>query len=737
MNRKRQALTGWVFPGQGSQTKGMGHDVFDRYPDAVERASEFLGWDVQAQCELGADPGISNTRYLQPALYLVECLLARAAMEDGWTPDIAAGHSLGEYAALQMAGAFDLFDGLELVRARGELMAAVQGGAMTAVIGLDEAGVEDLLARHNEGTIDIANINSHEQVVVAGPADDLVDFGAMARAEGVRIVPLAVCAAFHSRYMEQASKKFGRTLASTAIRDPLIPVIANTTARVYERGSVRRVLEEQMRKPVRWWHCQAELRRLGVSEVYEVGPGQVLSRLWEASANHPAPEPPARADRPAQGQALAGAADLGSSDFQADYGVDLACVAGSMFRGISSVDLVARMGEHGMLGFYGSGGVDFADLAAALDDLNQRLGGGGRFGLNLISSTPEQEARTVGLALNRGVRFMEVSSFTRLSPDVIHFRFSGAQRTGDQLRFAHHVILKASRPEVAEQYLRPAPAELVQGLVSRNLLTQAEADLAAVTPIVGDLCVEADSGGHTDGGNPFVLLPAMQRLRDELAPGTRIGLAGGLGDPDALAAAFLMGADFVVTGSVNQATVEAGTSEAVKDLLTELDISDTTLAPAGDLFELGAQVRVVRKRTLFPARANKLLQLARAYECLDDLPPDVVRDLQERVFKRTFDEIWTDIRQRDEALGRSETNDPRARMMKTFRWYFAWTTMLALDGDPTGVVNYQVHCGPAMGALNRFLADTSFRDWRNRHVDEINRLLMGEAAQRVQAARTC
>src|SRR5262249_2810357 len=149
----------------------------------------------------------------------------------------------------------------------------------------------------------------------------------------------------------------------------------------------------------------------------------------------------------------------------------------------------------------------------------------------------------------------------------------------------------------------------------------------ASLPVSGELCVESDSGGHTDGGVALVLLPSMLRLRDSVAarhgyPGRiRVGPGGALCAPEALAAGFLLAAGFAVTGSVNQCTVEAGTSEAVKDLLAALDVQDTAYAPAGDLFELGARVQVARKGTLFAARANRLYQVYRQHQSLDDIDP--------------------------------------------------------------------------------------------------------------------
>ncbi|MCP4387125.1 MAG: malonyl CoA-ACP transacylase, partial [Gammaproteobacteria bacterium] len=164
------------------------------------------------------------------------------------------------------------------------------------------------------------------------------------------------------------------------------------------------------------------------------------------------------------------------------------------------------------------------------------------------------------------------------------------------------------------------------------------------------LCVEADSGGHTDQGIMVVVLPAIIRLRDELvkqhgyARNVWVGAAGGIGTPEAAATAFMLGADFILTGSINQCTVESGTSDAVKDILQGLNVQDTDYAPAADMFELGAKVQVVRKGVFFPARANKLYDLYRYHNCLEELDQKTTRQIQEKHFRRSFEHIWAETR---------------------------------------------------------------------------------------------
>jgi len=193
----------------------------------------------------------------------------------------------------------------------------------------------------------------------------------------------------------------------------------------------------------------------------------------------------------------------------------------------------------------------------------------------------------------------------------------------------------------------------------------------------------------------------------------------------------------VVTGSVNQCTPEAGTSDAVKDLLAGIDVQDTVYAPAGDLFEAGSRAQVVRRGTLFPGHANKLYQLYRQLRGLHELDPATRRAIEERYFRRSFDEVWQETsaylrRNRPRDLERAE-KDPKARMAQVFRWYFIHANRLALSGDTGDRANYQIHCGPALGAFNRCVAGTALSPWRERHVDLIAELLMSGAAEYLTA----
>ena len=431
---------------------------------------------------------------------------------------------------------------------------------------------------------------------------------------------------------------------------------------------------------------------------------------------------------------------LGSADFREDYGVRLAYTAGSMYKAIASEAMVIALARSRLLGFFGTGGLSLSRVDQGIQMICSQLQPGEPYGMNLLHHfrDPRVEISFVELFLARGIRCVEAAAFTSITPSVAWFRLRGAHRNAAGVATAvQRLVAKVSRPEVAGAFLSPAPEAILKDLVAASRLTKAEADAGRDLPVASDVCVEADSGGHTDQGALCVLVPAIRRLRDALqqrflyARGVRLGAAGGIGSPDAAAAAFILGADFITTGSINQCSVESGASDAVKDLLEKVEIQDTAYAPAGDVFESGAKVQVLRKGTFFPGRANKLFELYSRHNSIDELDPDTVKQIEERYLRRSFAEAWKETmayQMRKSSEFSAATLSPKQKMALIFRSYFAQSAQAAMDGVEEERMNFQVHCGPALGAFNQWIQDTSLASWRNRHVSHMADMLMRDAA---------
>jgi malonyl CoA-acyl carrier protein transacylase len=276
-----------VFPGQGSQKRGMGQDLFDAIPQFVSAEREvdaLLGYSVRKLCLEDENKQLSQTQFTQPCLYVVNALHYYKAMADGEQPSYLAGHSLGEYNALMAAGAFDFMTGLRLVQKRGELMAEAKNGAMAAVVGLSPEAVMRLVAANRLTGLDLANYNSPLQTVVSGQAEDIQRAGPIMEQAGAKLyMPLPVSAAFHSRYMADAAEAFDKFLAGFEFRSLTVPVVSNVTGQAYppdKTGSlVRSLLVKQIVRPVLWTQSVRFLLGKGASTFAETGPGEVLTRL--------------------------------------------------------------------------------------------------------------------------------------------------------------------------------------------------------------------------------------------------------------------------------------------------------------------------------------------------------------------------------------------------------------------------------------------------------------------------
>jgi [acyl-carrier-protein] S-malonyltransferase len=288
--------TAFLFPGQGSQYVGMAADLYDRFPEArdvIDEADRHLDFPLKermfgeggdAEAEKDA---LTQTDVTQPALY-VHSLAAFAVLEaKGHTPDMTAGHSLGEYSALAAAGALDVIEGLRLVRLRGQLMARAgeeRPGAMAAVLNLDADVLERICAEATDagdGVVQCANFNAPGQIVISGDGNAVVRASEAAKEAGARrVVALPVSGAFHSPLMEYARDGLADALDNADIRAPRCPVYLNVTAApTTDPSEIRQRLLDQLTAPVRWAQTLEAMRADGAERFVEVGAGNVLAGL--------------------------------------------------------------------------------------------------------------------------------------------------------------------------------------------------------------------------------------------------------------------------------------------------------------------------------------------------------------------------------------------------------------------------------------------------------------------------
>jgi PfaD family protein len=409
-----------------------------------------------------------------------------------------------------------------------------------------------------------------------------------------------------------------------------------------------------------------------------------------------------------------------------------------MAKGISSVAMVMELGRAGMVGFFGAAGLPFSAVEAAVEQLGDA---GFTCGFNLIHSPhePDLEAALAKLYIRKNVRLVEASAFLALTLPLVRYRTHGIHCAADGFIVApNRIIAKVSREELAEKFFSPPPEKFLQQLVAEGTLSAEQALLAASIPMAQAVTAEADSGGHTDNRPAMALFPTIASLasRMELKFGytvrLRVGLAGGIATPAAAAAAFAMGAAYIMTGSVNQACRESGTSDTVRRMLAETRQADVAMAPAADMFEMGVTVQVLKRGTMFPMRAARLYELYRSHDGLESIPDAERVKLEQTLFKAPLADVWRDTRayflSRDPRQVERAEREPKHRMALVFRWYLGQAAHWAKDGDPSRTMDYQVWCGPAMGAFNEWTAGSFLKSPDQRRVATVARNILFGAA---------
>lgn len=740
-----------MFPGQGAQRLGMGSEVFGRFADLSAQADAVLGYCVRDLCRDGPLERLSQTQYTQPALYVVNALnYLKQVEDDGLRLDYVLGHSVAEYVALFAAGVVDFETGLRLVQKRGELMGQAEGGGMAAVLGLDDQQVEALIRQHDLKDIFAANFNTPGQIVISGKRAAIEAAQPLFMEGGASLYKvLAVSGAFHTPFMQKAKTAFARYAADIAFAPPQIPVICNVTARPHQAETIRERMIDQIIAPVRWCESIRYVLAQGLEpeDFIEIGPGgppilkpmvkriqvevgpleaDILQREREAT---PVTKPSSSTGVDVN--------NLGSRAFCDAFGLRYPYVSGSMYKGIASPALVIRMAKSGFLGFLGAGGLVLNEVEQNIRQVQAALADDAPFGVNFIAhfDRPDAEEALTDVLLRCGVRVVEASAFMEVSPALVRYRAKGLARVGRTVEVKNRIVAKVSRPDIAAQFLAPPPERLLEKMLGEGLIDADEADLLRQIPMADAVTVESDSGGHTDQGMPFTLIPAILKVRREAQERFAdfgpifVGAGGGIGTPEAAAAVFMLGADYIVTGSINQCTVEAATSDAVKDMLETAQVYDTTYAPSGAMFELGSKVQVLKKGLFFPARAEKLAALYHQHGALEEIDAKLAQQIQERYFKRSFDTVLGEIRASSSADEQEKiARMPKYRMAQIFRRYFSDTTRWALAGDMDHKVDFQIHCGPALGAFNQAVAGSELQNWRQRHVDVIAQQLLDQTA---------
>ena len=432
------------------------------------------------------------------------------------------------------------------------------------------------------------------------------------------------------------------------------------------------------------------------------------------------------------------AEDFGDTEFKKTYGLRYALYGGAMANGIASSDMAIALGKAGCMGSYGSGGQRLEVVAQEIDKMKAALGEK-PFLVNMLSNrNADMEMKLAHLLIDKKVLGVEASAFIVPSEALVYFRLNGVHEEDGRIVIPHKIIAKVSREEVLEKFVSPPAAETVSALLKAGKLTAEEAALAPKIPMADDITAEADSGGHTDGRPLVSMLPAMIALANRVQAKygyqqkVRIGAGGGVGTGLSCLGAFEMGAAYVVTGSVNQGCVESGTSDYVKQILAETAMADVTMAPCADMFEMGAKVEVIKKKTMYAQNAQKLYEYYVKYPTFDAIPAADRDRIEKKILKDSFDSIWAGTKEYFSRIDPSKIpqaeKNPKMKMALVFRWYLGSSSRWAVQGNLDRKFDMQIWCGQAMGAFNLWVKGTPLEKAENRHVGEVAKLLLDSCA---------
>lgn len=542
-----------VFPGQGSQYKGMGADLFDLFPEMVKTANRILGYNIVDLCLKDQFNELSNTAFTQPAIYVVSVLGYKDYLGRIDPPDYLVGHSIGEYAALALAGVFDFETGLRIVQKRAALMAQISGGKLAAIIGLS---FEEVLQRINESGlkgIEIANINSPDQIVIGGTEGTLQQFITFCSGQHGRIIPLQVSGAFHTSQMHSIQKEFQVVLGDFIFQDPLIPVISNFTAEPHDVKEIVNNLSSHLVNPVQWVKCIEKLLAIGVSEFVEIGRSQVLTPMIDKIRSRYTTFMSYGNTRFFQGNR--------HQDFCHKFCCMNPFIVGSLGHGISGVELVSELARHGILAFLDTEGLELNTVDEALSQLSTDPRTLGKFGVGLTYNIDnfDIEEQLVDMFLRYSVRYIEAQGYPEPSSALLRYR-SGGGVDKDVCSF-NRIIVKITDDVQAESFLQiPEYSSGFSDKIELNFLRN--------TPVADALYIDPLNKNNSAG--LFTNMLAKRNaflLHNPNAQHVFIGSKGGCTVPTATQKLLSQGTDFVVSGSEFLTVKEAQLSAIVKQKL--------------------------------------------------------------------------------------------------------------------------------------------------------------------------
>lgn len=727
----------YFFPGQGSQFIGMGEALFDEFPDMTAKAEKILGYSLKDICLKDLNNNLNDTQFTQPVLYTVNAMYYHHLLKKtNQKPDFLIGNSLGEYNALYAAGVMSFEEGLRLVKIRGKLMGEVNGGSMAAVIGLTAEKIDDILSRERlSDTIQISNRNTRLQNVISGLPESIDKIIPVLVEEGAKkTVKLQVSGAFHSVYMKPAEEAFARELDKAGLMDPVYTVISNRYGRPYELQNMKQTLLEQMSHPVLLEQSIRYALMHGAEEFFESGPGKTMTNMVAAIKREMESETEKYKDK------ITKVNGLGSLSFKEEYQTDIAYAAGGIRDGISSVSMIKKLADSNILGFLGTKGLDIHKIKGLLESAFNMVEHE-KIGVHVACDVlkPENNNQQLKLMIDKDIRRLQISGYQKPDEWIYEYRIRNIQYSEKhKVESPYKLLVCVNNLKAAEEFLKPIKKDYIKKLIELKKLTQIEAEMADSLPVCDDICIE--NTGMGAGG--FGWISSIKKLNERIGQSSslrkevRVGICGGIGNPQMLALAFFAGADFIMTDTINQCTVEAETSAHVKDLLQSAKENDFTFAPADDLFEFGERISVLKRGTLYPARAQKVYDIYSKYASVEEISKADTKLLTEKYFGIKLSEMYQRIMKTvSEEERKLISEQPKYKLGLIMKGYLQECFHQAQAGEKESEINYGIAVERDMADINRWLQGTDIEHWDRRSIDVIAKRIMEEGEDYLK--KTC
>lgn len=716
----RNKMIAFLFPGQGAQFVGMGKELFNKFPEIVYKADEILNYSIKELCLKDEKNQLNQTEYTQVALYVVNCLYyLNEVQENKRKPDVIIGNSLGEYNALYAAGCISFEDGLRLVQERGRLMGQSKNGTMAAIIGLESEKIERILDyKKISGRVQISNYNTKMQNVIAGDQrtiDDILPF--LLEKGAKKAVKLNVSGAFHSKYMEEAERKFEPYLRKVSFKAPSCVVFSNYTGDVYVKGDIFAPLLHQISNPVRLRKSILNAIKMGVTEYIELGPRRTMTKMFKEVEN----EYDMRKEN-----------SLGNSQFKNEYEVDYSYIVSGLRKGITSVEMIKKLRENNILGFIGIDGLKEDEIIEIIEEAKQKIPNK-YIGVHITNDlyNVERTNKIIDYLIAQHISNVEISGFSKPNAALIKYRLKGISIGNDNtLTSINKILVHVNSVKNAEEFMVPIPTEILNELVLEGEISEKIASKIKNIPLCDDICIDNDKNG-------FEMLNYLKEennsKNNDFLKKVRIGIGGRIGCPLAVAISFFSGADFILTTSINQCTIEARTSNYVKELLQNTTENDFSNAPIDELFEFGTRFSVLKKGSLYHIRALKLYEIYCQYSSFEEIPDEVKRTIFVKYFKTTYEEVFDmSTKELSDEEKQKIEEQPKEKMVLMFKKMLEKCYNDACIGNIENQANYLVLASSDMSDLNYFLKETEYAFWNKRSAVTIAKMLMDEGERMLQ-----